>query len=638
LLHAFIQVIPGAQRGAIYLSVPVAHTFVVGAGFPSQHGLVGTACNAEGSQIDAVAQLRSPTLLTDVGQETHDGYLAPAPGTPLPLSGLLVPFVVGGRTVGVLSLENVEQHGAFGRQDLDFAALLGTHVAAIVDSARLVMTRSQTGDWQSPELNAVQALARPMALGVLLATHDRRQVWGNPAFCRMTGFDHTELEANLFRIHRALVQQPQMPTPKHGPSTTDLRLMRRDRTLCPVKATFIDLVTLGIRYPSGYVGIFEDLSEQSALEQKLFHLQRLSNLSKLVSGVAHELNNPLTAVVGFAELVLARQDLPADVYRDLDTIARQAERSTQVMRVLLDYVHLRQTSPTAIDLNGVLDELVHLREYTPNGDDLEISLTLADPPPYVIGDAQQIQQVLLNLIDNAEDACKTAGRTCQLSVSTKLIGPQRVRLAVHDNGPGIPTEVQSRVFEPFFTTKPVGHGTGLGLAISQEIVAQHNGKLWFETDPPRGTTFYVDLPLSDAVAHTVTSEGATQTSTAGGAPARILVVDDEQSISSLLTKVLTRTGHHVDSAHDGHEALAKLQGNTYDIVFLDLRIPDVPGQAIYDWIKQHRPHLVERTVILTGDILNTETIRFLEEERATHLLKPFQLGELRHLLSRVWPA
>jgi signal transduction histidine kinase len=637
LLHAFIHVIRGAQHGAIYLTVPMAHTFVIGAMHPAHHDRVGTPCNAKGSQIDAVAQLRTPSLLTDVEQETYEGYLALSPETSLPQSGLLVPFVVGGRTIGVLSLENADQRGAFSRQDLEFAALLGTHVAAIVDSARLVITRSQTGDWQSPELNAIQAMAHAMPVGVLLATHDGRQVWGNATFHQMTGYAQDELAANLARIHHKLAGRPQ-ESPQHGGEnlTAAFRLMRRDRTFCPVQATFVDLTAMGIRYPSGYIGIFEDLSEQSQLEQKLFHLQRLSNLSKLVSGVAHELNNPLTAVVGFAELVLDRDDLPADVYHDLDTIARQAERSTQVMRVLLDYVHLRDRTPIAVDLNSIVSELVRLREYTSNGDELEISLDLADPTPYTLGDAQQLQQVVLNLIDNAQDACKAAGRPCQLSVSTAHPQDEWVRVAVRDNGPGIAPEVQSRVFEPFFTTKPVGQGTGLGLAISKEIVAQHEGKLWFQSDPPHGTTFYVDLPLSDGNGHTASDEGHVGASTLSSAPARILIVDDEKSISSLLTKVLARAGHHVDAAHDGHEALEKLHGNTYDIVFLDLRIPNVPGQAIYDWIKQHRARLAERTVILTGDILCAETIRFLEEERVAHLLKPFQLGELRHLLARVW--
>jgi CheY-like chemotaxis protein len=308
------------------------------------------------------------------------------------------------------------------------------------------------------------------------------------------------------------------------------------------------------------------------------------------------------------------------------------------MRVLLDYVHLREKAPVSVDLNDVLTELVRLREYSPNGDDLEIALDLADPPLRVVGDAQQLQQVVLNLIDNAEDACKAAGGTCELSVSTAFATPEWARIAVRDNGPGIPVEVQSHVFEPFFTTKGIGHGTGLGLAISHEIVTQHNGKLWFETDPPHGTTFYVDLPLSQASTQVAVKEKDGGTTTAVSPPARILVVDDEQSISHLLTKVLSRSGHSVEAVQDGQQALGKLRSNTYDIVFLDLKIPDIPGQAIYDWIKQQRPRLAERTVILTGDILSAETIRFLEEERTAHLLKPFQLGELRSLLGHLWPV
>lgn len=212
-----------------------------------------------------------------------------------------------------------------------------------------------------------------------------------------------------------------------------------------------------------------------------------------------------------------------------------------------------------------------------------------------------------------------------------------VRLSIRDEGPGIPPEIQSRVFEPFFTTRPAGEGVGLGLPICEQIVKHHQGHIWFESDSERGTTFYVDLPAAHMSAVEHRGHGAAPVQEKRPPPARILVVDDEKSITNLLAKVLTRTGHHVDTALDGLEALDKLQQNVYDIAFLDLKIPALSGKAVYIWIKQNQPRLAERTVILTGDTLSSDTLDFLEHETAAHLLKPFQLVQLRNVLGRIWP-
>ncbi len=635
LLHAFMQAIAGAQRGVIYLSIPVPHVFMFGATFPGQPSVIGTMTNAKGSYIDAADQIKCPILLSENERESLGTQPILRTGVPPAKAVLVAPLTVGERTVGIVALENAEQKDAFTQRDLEMAELLATHSAMIVDNARLMMTRSRAGEWQLPELNAAQALSVTLPLGVLFVTDDRRRVWGNPAFCSMTGYTVAEIERNLFRIHRSLVQNP--PIAQDGePATQELSLTRQDRSLCPTRAVFVDLATLGIRYPSGYIGIFADLSEQKQLERQLFHLQHLSNLSRIASGVAHELNNPLTAVIGFAELLLGGQELPAELAKDLRTIVKQAERSIDVTRTLLDYVHLAEHKVEPVDVNAMVRQLARFCELTENRERTEIHLDLAEPSLCILGDAQRLQQVLLNLIDNAEHACHSIDQDCRLSIRTEPLGTDQARITVHDDGPGIPSEVQSRIFEPFFTTKPVGEGSGLGLAVSQQIVTQHRGQISFHSGPSEGTTFSIDLPTCNPVEEKETCPAPVSYAPAATSAARILVIDDERSIGNLLTKVLTKTGHHVDVALDGRQALAKMQQYAYDIVFLDLKIPDLPGQAIYDWIKKNLPHLAERTIVLTGDILSTDTITFLEEECTTHLLKPFQLVELRSVLERVW--
>ena len=634
LLRAFLQYIPAAQQGTIYQGTASDRTFIVGATIPSHPHLIGTEADVQGGYVEAVAQVKCPVLLPEMQQET------------LPLSetvcttqsALVLPFIVGGRTVGVLSLENSESC-AFSQQDLDFAELLSSYTAMVVDNARLLMIRPYGGDWATPELNVIQALAQSLPLGVLVVKQNQYKVWGNPAFCAMTGFEQDELESHLYRIHRSLAQDANDLVALTQQKPCELTLIRRDKTSCPTRALVVGFDTIGIRYAKGYVAIFEDLGEKSTLERELFHMQRYSNIGSLMSGAAHELSNPLTAVVGFAELLLSREDIPSELRTDLRTIVRQAERSMRVTRDLVEYLGLSIKDPIQIDVNYIVSQLVRFRVYMVETDNLDIKLDLAQPSPQILGNAQQIQQVLLNLIDNAEHACVVAEKPCQLQIVTETLQRgQRVRISVRDNGPGIPEEIQSRIFEPFFTTEPTGERTGLGLTVCSQIIALHGGHIRLESEPGKGSVFFVELPAAHAPGAVRESAPCTSSTRPTVPRARILVVDDETNISTLLTRVLTRTGHRVDSAPDGREALEKLQNNIYDIVFLDIKIPILSGQAVYAWIKRNQPDLLRRTIVLTGDTLNAETIDFLEQEHAIRLLKPFQLVELRTVIDRIWPG
>jgi nitrogen-specific signal transduction histidine kinase/putative methionine-R-sulfoxide reductase with GAF domain len=634
LLRAFLQYIPTAQQGTIYLGTASDRTFIIGATIPGHPHLIGTETDVQGGYVEAVAQVKCPVLLPEMQQETS----ALSERACAAQSALVVPFIVGGKTVGVLSLENRESC-AFSQQDLDFAALLSSYTAMVVDNARLLMIQPHGGEWATPELNVIQALAQSLPIGVLVVKQDKYQVWGNLAFCEMTGFEQNELESHLYRIHRFLAQDASDLVALTQPRPYELTLTRRNKTSCPTRALVVGFDTIGIRYAKGYVGIFEDLGEKSTLERELFHMQKFSNIGSLVSGAAHELNNPLTAVVGFAELLLSREDIPSELRTDLRTIVRQAERSVRVTRDLVEYLDLSIKDPIQIDVNYIVSQLVRFRMYMIETDNLNITLDLAQPSPQILGNAQQIQQVLLNLIDNAEHACVVAGKPCHLQIATETLQRgERVKISVRDNGPGIPEEIQSRIFEPFFTTEPTGERTGLGLTVSRQIIALHGGHIRLESKPGKGSTFFVDLPAAHAPGAATQGDRCTPSARKTVPPARILVVDDETSISKLLTRVLTRTGHRVDSVPDGREALAKLQNNIYDIVFLDIKIPILPGQAVYAWIKRNQSNLLRRTVVLTGDTLNAETIDFLEQEHAIRLFKPFQLVELRTIMDRIWPG
>jgi len=638
LLHTALTAVPQAQQGILYLRTADSRVFMISAAYPNEPDLVGSKVEAQGGYVGAVAQVQYPVLIADAREEGLVAYRTSTPTPRAARSALVAPFVVGGRTIGVLALENHERPAAFVQQDLDFVSHLAQQTALAVDHCRLVSAIALRLPGCHPELAVWREMADRIPTGLVVIAPHRRNVWANAAFFRMAGFPADEIQGNWARFSDIFGQDLSALCPRSDHEPISMSLVGRDGTRFPVRATFDRLNERGIHGPESYLGIIEDLSNQEEMERKLFHMQRLSNVGALLSAISHELNNPLTAVVGFSELILSREDIPPEVREDLATIVRQAERSVRVARDLLDYVRLKNDGPTQFDINHIIRQLVRFRMRALRHDDVEIVLSLADHIPTLVGEARQLQQVLLNLIDNAEQATKITNRPGKLWIRTRFIEQEGyVRISVRDNGPGIPPEIKSRIFEPFFTTKPSGQGTGLGLSISKQIVERHKGRIWAESKPGRGATFYVDLPASTRPSHKP-ADRDTLCAKPASKPARILVVDDEKSIRDLLARILTRDGHRVEVAWSGSQAIHKLEETAYDIVFLDLKIPGLSGQAVYAWIKHDRPELARQTVILTGDTLGNETLSFLREERVRHLLKPFQVADLRNALREVWPG
>jgi signal transduction histidine kinase/CheY-like chemotaxis protein len=638
LLHAALRDIPPAQRGAVYLSTPASHAFTVGAAFPHEPDLVGSEIDARGGYIEAAACVQCPVLIADAQQEGLVAFPGYADETWPVMSALVAPFVIGGQTVGVLALENCTKTHAFTQEHLSFVSLLSDYTAMTINNARLQTTQLTKPSGQPSILGLFYDLAAHIPVSLLLVDQHRHYVWANSAFCRMTGLTREELETVPSQTRKFFPQDPDVFTHKMDGDFFDLQLPRPSDTPCPVKATFLQPNALGIQGVEGYIGIFQDVSEKVSLERQIFHMQRLSNIGALVSSIVHELNNPLTTVLGFAELALLKNDIPDEAREDLEAIARQAQQSRCIVRDLLNYVHYQPESLTHIDINEQIRQLVHFRTCALRARELDIQLDLAASLPLLLGNARQLQQVIFNLINNADQACSLVNRKGKLRIRTRVAGKGRhIRISVSDNGPGIPAEIRQRIFEPFFTTKLPGEGTGLGLSISQQIIEQHRGRIWLESEEGKGATFVIDLPTSP---DSETNQRGTLPKLAeqeDTVPARILVVDDETSIRHMLTKVLTKQAHNVDIARNGDEALQKLQEMDYDIVFLDLKLPGRPGKVIYNWIKQHRTELVKRTVIVTGDTLSDETTAFLKKEHIAYLLKPFELTELRTIIKRVWP-
>jgi two-component system NtrC family sensor kinase len=386
--------------------------------------------------------------------------------------------------------------------------------------------------------------------------------------------------------------------------------------------------------PSGadVVLVFDDQSERHRLQDQLVQSEKMSAIGQLIAGVAHDLNNPLASVVGFAEFLSERPDIPPALREPVSVIREEAERASGIVKNLLSFARKqeRRRRPTVIE--PLLESTVALLRNELMSSRVECRIEVDPDLSTPLVDANQMQQVFVNLIHNAAQAIAASGRPGTITVRARR-WTDGVAIDVIDDGPGMSEALATQVFEPFFTTKPEGHGTGLGLSISQGIVTEHGGRITLETAEGWGSTFTVHLPAGEGAAPVV-SEGPPS-----AAPRlRILVVDDEPHILHYMRATLESWGHSVSQAADGEEARERLSGDGFDLVIADLRMPRLGGREFYEELKRTRPAQAEQVVFATGDTVRGDTLAFLKSVGRPYLHKPFSLTELRALLAGVSKA
>ena len=376
--------------------------------------------------------------------------------------------------------------------------------------------------------------------------------------------------------------------------------------------------------------LIRDVTDQKALQEQLIQSEKMSAIGQLVSGVAHELNNPLAGISAFAQLLLAEKRFPPDQRTAAETIYSEARRANRIVQNLLTFArqHKAEKGPTAI--NQVLDDTLELRGYELRVRGIDVRREYDEALPDTMGDAHQLQQVFLNLVTNAEQAMeRMEGRQHRLTVRTRRAG-DNIRIEVEDTGPGIPPNLLERIFNPFFTTKPTGSGTGLGLSISLGIVREHEGRIWAENGPQGGARFVIELPV-------ITTRISGESPAVAATPPvndrlRILVVDDEASVRVALQRYLSGHGHDVETTHSGREALARLRDRAYDAVIVDMRMPDLSGEQMFEEMRAHDPEHAARVIFTTGDLVSEPMRRFLDGSGRPCVPKPFELASFDQVL------
>ncbi|MBI4240403.1 MAG: GAF domain-containing protein [Candidatus Rokubacteria bacterium] len=374
-------------------------------------------------------------------------------------------------------------------------------------------------------------------------------------------------------------------------------------------------------------GQVEELQRSQA---QLLQTEKLAAMGSLLAGVAHELNNPLSVVLGLASFLRqAVKDGP--LAEPKGDIAEAAERCARIVTNFLALARRQPPERRKVQLNRVCEEAVELLAYSLRVDNVELTLELAEDLPTLWADPHQLHQVLVNLMTNAHHAMRESPPPRRLTLTTRHDPAQaRICLQVVDTGPGIPPEIQRRIFEPFFTTKPLGQGTGLGLSICHGIVESHGGSIRLESQPGQGAVFVVDLPV--VAPPTGEQEAGVPEAEVPIREKSILVVDDEPMVAGMLATLLSLDGHHVDTARGGAAALEKLQQQGYDLIMSDMKMPELDGPGLYRAVERQYPALCQRFIFLTGDTLGPETRAFLEQTGAPTLVKPFVLAEVQRVV------
>ena len=347
---------------------------------------------------------------------------------------------------------------------------------------------------------------------------------------------------------------------------------------------------------------------------------QLSALSEVISGVAHELNNPLTAILGYAQIFHSLDGAERD--HAVTTIEHEAQRAARIVRNLLSFARQEPPTTSHVDLEEIVRRVVDVMRYSLEVDNVRAELRLSGIPE-IQADRAQLEQVFLNLVNNAQQALQPGGG--EIIISTSHVG-DFVRVSVADDGPGVPAEMRDRVFQPFFTTRDVGLGQGMGLSTVYGLVTQHGRRVCIEPSTSGGANFVVELPIQTP--ERVPEDPAPPAEPTVGGGERILVVDDELPIRALTSEILNHAGYRVTTAATGEGALRRLESVMFDLVVADMRMPGMDGAALYEHICDRWPSMEGRVLFVTGDIEGARTSRRLARGDVRFLEKPFDTSAL----------
>ena len=575
----------------------------------------------------------SPNLDVILADYALSGFDASRALRHLQERGLDVPFIVVSGMLGDERAAAIVKEGATDYLLKDRLARLGPAITSAIETMR------QRHALREAETRYGSLFER-MPVGLYRSTPAGEMLDANPALVQMLGYPDRRslltMKAIDFYVdpeHRSQFQA--LITEQGTVRGFETQFRRSDGSVVSVRLS-ASRVQDAVGRALYYEGSIEDITERTRAEaereralEALRQTEKLAVMGSLLAGVAHELNNPLSVVLGHAGLLV--RTVQGRAAERATAISAAAERCARIVRNFLALARQQPLERRAMALGEVVRESVELLAYQLRLSDVEVALDLAPDIPVLWADPHQLHQVFVNLITNAQHALSQAPLPRRLTITARH-DPARamVTIEVADTGKGRPPEVRPRIFEPVFTTKPPGEGTGLGLSLCQETIEGHGGTIAVESAPGSGTVFRIELPVTPSPAATATASAAARASPLGNKT--ILIVDDEPNVAAVLADLLSDDGHRVEIAPNGARALEKLQAKAYDLILSDLKMPELDGPGLYRTLVHQRHPLVRRFIFVTGDLLGGETRRFLEETGVLCVGKPFELEQIRRVV------
>lgn len=375
----------------------------------------------------------------------------------------------------------------------------------------------------------------------------------------------------------------------------------------------------------------KEITEEKQIREQLLQTEKMAAVGNLVSGVAHELNNPLAGVIGFAEILIEKES-DAKRKKTISRIRDEGERASRIVRNLLTFARKHKPESSMTNINSILEKTLELRAYDLRIKKIKVATDLAKDLPRTLADPNQLLQVFMNIVTNAEQAMREAHGKGQLKISTRVAG-NSIRLVFEDDGPGISPGHLKKVFDPFFTTKPVGKGTGLGLSICHGIIKEHGGTIGTTSVAGAGTTFTIDLPI--ATGPEIRAEVRRSAAAAKAPPSTILIVDDELAIREMMRDAFEDRGHKVDTAESGLAALEAIKSKAYDAIVSDMKMPEMDGQELFVRLMEEMPDTASRILFTSGDTVSADTRGFFESSGRPYIMKPFKVTDLIEAVERI---
>ncbi|HET8923365.1 MAG TPA: PAS domain S-box protein [Candidatus Acidoferrum sp.] len=358
-------------------------------------------------------------------------------------------------------------------------------------------------------------------------------------------------------------------------------------------------------------------------QEQLLHSEKLAAVGQLISGVAHELNNPLTAILGYSQLLTSSGQLGQQGIEYADKLYKQAQRTHRIVQNLLSFARQHKPERAPVKINQTLEETLALRDYDLRMSNIRVHLDLAADLPETAADPHQLQQVFLNMVNNAVDAILERSSDGDLWVRTGTNG-DRLFIEFTDSGPGV--QDASRVFDPFYTTKPVGKGTGLGLSICYGIITEHGGTIRVRNVPTRGASFTIELPIQSVAATTSLSASP---SAVPGRDRHILLVDHDESVLEDVGTILRGSDYRVEAARDFREAVTLLEKREFDLIIADLQISEGSDkEGFRDWLAQHKPALSRNVIWMCAAVTSPSVGEKITRNDCQILQKPFKASDV----------